>query len=399
MNHQYQPRPLPTEFKKVQHNSGHYYIGAVDQNFGHYGQRPTYGQFQSQRGQLEEYQYSAPNGVDYKMGTAIYQYPVEQGLFSSGSPTSTIKSGPQKRKRGGEGAKVRKEKMRKLASKPLAEKLPGPLSDLTKGLHHVEIKDMRKWVNRSLEDRRAENSIRFGYVTRPMNSFMLYRSAYSERCKKWCKAHCHQVVSTVAGQSWPLEPKAIRDEFAEYARIDKENHALANPDYHFRPQKANKSKKVEVEKGEWKYLQEAEENVAEKLAEKVEEKGEEQFKLPMDEEGSTLWDLVNFEPFPVESAGWLVPKDAAEKKTPKGMENSATLDWDPVLFQSPELDSPTVGDFSGISRDVEPSNNDDGGVDTGERGDDLGAPLSPLLNPEDWEEFMRSVGEDLYPPY
>ena len=72
---------------------------------------------------------------------------------------------------------------------------------------------MQKWVNQSSEERREENLIRVGYVTRPMNSFMLYRLAYSERCKQGCKAYCHQAVSTVAGQSWPLEPKAIRDMF------------------------------------------------------------------------------------------------------------------------------------------------------------------------------------------
>ena len=396
MNHQYQSPPLTTEFNKVQHNLGHNYIGAVNQNFGHYVQGPTYGQIQGQRDPLEQ-----------------YHYPVEQGLFSSGSPTSTIKSGPQKRNRGGEGAgepkgaKVRKEKTRKLSSKPLAEKLPGPLSELTKGLHHVEIRDMGKWVKRSLEERREENSIRVGYVTRPMNSFMLYRSAYSERCKQWCKAYCHQAVSTVAGQSWPLEPKAIRDEFAEYAKIEKENHALANPDYHFRPQKANKSKKVEVERGEWVYMQEVE--VAEKVAEKVEEKkveeekGEEEFELPMnEEEGSSIWDLVNFEPFPVESAGWFAPKDAAEKgipKIPKGMENRGTLEWDPFPFQSPELDSPTFGELSGISQEAELSSNDDGDMDTGEGDDYMGESLSPFLTLEDWEEFMRGVGDNLYPPY
>ncbi len=39
-------------------------------------------------------------------------------------------------------------------------------------------------------------------------------------------------------------------------RIEKENHALANPDYHKRPQKAVKSKKAEVE-GEEEELREA----------------------------------------------------------------------------------------------------------------------------------------------
>ncbi len=62
---------------------------------------------------------------------------------------------------------------------------------------------------------------------------------------------------------------------------------------------------------------------------------------------------------------------------------------------------PTFGEFSGISRDFEPSHDDDEGMNTGEgRGDDLAEPLSPfIINPEDWKEFMRAVGEDRYSPY
>ncbi len=204
----------------------------------------------------------------------MHQYPNQQLLASS--PSST-QSRPQKRKRreasvsanstprskGVKGLSPRKDKKRKQAAKPQIQQLPAPLSELTKDNEHVEIKDMSQWVNRSLETRRAENSKRVGYVTRPMNSFMLYRSAYSERCKHWCKANNHQVVSTVAGQSWPMESKAIRDEFAEYARIERENHALANPDYRFRPHKAKKAKKSQVESdeelSEFEYSEEEEE--------------------------------------------------------------------------------------------------------------------------------------------
>lgn len=70
-----------------------------------------------------------------------------------------------------------------------------------------------------------------------MNSFMLYRSAYAERTKHWGAQNNHQVVSAVAGQSWPLEPKEIRELYEEYARIERDNHAAAHPGYKFSPSK------------------------------------------------------------------------------------------------------------------------------------------------------------------
>ena len=95
----------------------------------------------------------------------------------------------------------------------------------------------------------------------------------------------------------------------------------------------------------------------EKAGEKVEE---EEFELPEDEEeGTTAWDYVNFEPFPFESTGCFASKSAARKEIPKGGKSWGTLDWDPVMVQSLKLDSPTFGDFSGISRDAEHSNDDD----------------------------------------
>ena len=135
------------------------------------------------------------------------------------------------------------KKARKQESRVQIPRLTRPLSELTASHEHIPIKDMSTWVNRSVATRLAENFKRGNYVTRPMNSFMLYRSAYSERTKFWCAQNNHQVVSTVSGQSWPLEPSPIRDQYAEYARLERENHAAANPTYRFRPHKNKKSKK------------------------------------------------------------------------------------------------------------------------------------------------------------
>jgi hypothetical protein len=78
---------------------------------------------------------------------------------------------------------------------------------------------------------------------------MLYRSAYAERAKSWCSQNNHQVVSSVAGESWPLEPPGIRELYNEYAKIERINHQNAHPTYKFSPSKA--AAPARKRKGEW----------------------------------------------------------------------------------------------------------------------------------------------------
>jgi len=99
---------------------------------------------------------------------------------------------------------------------------------------------MSAWVNRSIEERMAEVHRRKGNIARPMNSFMLYRSAYADRVKQFCKENNHQVVSRVAGASWPLEPKEIREYYERLALEERDNHAAAHPGYKFAPNKSAK---------------------------------------------------------------------------------------------------------------------------------------------------------------
>lgn len=115
-----------------------------------------------------------------------------------------------------------------------------PLSVLTRD-YKTPLKDMGAHVHRSVERRRAEVEGNKGHVPRPMNSFMLYRSAYAERAKQFCKENNHQVVSQVTGASWPLEPKEVRGLYENYALLERDNHAAAHPEYKFAP---NKSKRV-----------------------------------------------------------------------------------------------------------------------------------------------------------
>lgn len=114
-------------------------------------------------------------------------------------------------------------------------KLTQPLSELTKDLQNYPIKDMAGWVHRPAAVRISESSKRNGYVTRPMNSFFLYRLAYADRTKAWCARNDHTVISAVSGQSWPLEPKHIREKYTTLATIERKNHRETYPDYKFSP--------------------------------------------------------------------------------------------------------------------------------------------------------------------
>ncbi|KAK6511922.1 hypothetical protein TWF481_000826 [Arthrobotrys musiformis] len=133
--------------------------------------------------------------------------------------------------------KKRKPPAASRAEKPKVPKLDRPLSELTKDFDTLPIRDMERWVHRSVEERRREVEKRDGHVARPMNSFMLYRSAFAERTKQWCLQNNHQVVSSVSGASWPLEPAWIREKYNELARIERINHQAAHPGYKFSPSK------------------------------------------------------------------------------------------------------------------------------------------------------------------
>ena len=142
-------------------------------------------------------------------------------------------------------AKSRRAKKGK-AEKPKTPKLNAPLSVLTKDMTNIPVKDMEGWVNRTEDVRKKEVEKRKGYVTRPMNSFMLYRSAYAERTKQWCLQNNHQIVSSVSGESWPLEPQELRDHYNELAKTERTNHQKAHPTYKFSPSKpgsANRKRK------------------------------------------------------------------------------------------------------------------------------------------------------------
>ncbi|KAF1943276.1 HMG box protein [Clathrospora elynae] len=180
----------------------------------------------------------------------------EQGLFSPPTPSSvndddsirrTTRSGQavpasSPPRRNGSSPRLKATPKAKKAKgaksdKHQTPKLIAPLSILTRELAHIPVKNMEEWVNRSAETRRKEAEKRNGYITRPMNSFMLYRSAFAERAKSWCLQNNHQIVSSVAGESWPMEPPETRELYNEYAKIERINHQNAHPTYKFSPSK------------------------------------------------------------------------------------------------------------------------------------------------------------------
>lgn len=156
---------------------------------------------------------------------------------ASPRPKATPKAKKPKKPKAGKG------------DKPVTPRLIAPLSILTAELAHIPVKNMEEWVNRPADVRREEAEKRNGYITRPMNSFMLYRSAYAERAKSWCAQNNHQIVSSVAGESWPLEPPGIRELYNEYAKIERINHQNAHPAYKFSPSKA--AAPPRKRKGKW----------------------------------------------------------------------------------------------------------------------------------------------------
>jgi hypothetical protein len=109
----------------------------------------------------------------------------------------------------------------------------------------MKLGDTEAKVRRSAEQRQEEvNSKKNnGKIPRPMNSFMLYRSAYAERVKEYCKEGNHQIISQVTGASWALEPQSVKAVYEKFAEIDRQNHQNAHPGYKFAPNKNNAARK------------------------------------------------------------------------------------------------------------------------------------------------------------
>ncbi|KAI1328292.1 hypothetical protein F5Y16DRAFT_419975 [Xylariaceae sp. FL0255] len=189
-------------------------------------------------------------GMTTRSGRAIMRVPGSQTLTR---PARIEKSSPKPRT-----TRRKAKKMNDAFGDDQALQLAAPLSVLVKNITNITDTDIEAYVKRSPEERRNEVAqSKTGKVKRPMNAFMLYRKAYQNRTKEWKKhddirrraerasegkpekGHDnHQVISQVCGISWNMEPQELRDWFDNLAKIERNNHKLAFPDYKFAPAKA-----------------------------------------------------------------------------------------------------------------------------------------------------------------
>ena len=151
-------------------------------------------------------------------------------------------------------AKARSQRSRKRKDGKEKNKisLPGPMSEVTKG-SKVSVEDTLAFVNRSIDDRKKEvEAKKDKKIPRPMNSFLLYRKAYQERIKEWTDQKNHQKVSEVAAASWQgYESVELKNRYADYAKLERDNHHLAWPNWKFKPKKGpNKRKENESDMGD-----------------------------------------------------------------------------------------------------------------------------------------------------
>lgn len=184
-----------------------------------------------------------PEKPKMHMGNTIVHTPplmADESISMMGSPPTYSPSGhrasPPKAKLGRSPRERHNRSRRGTNSAGKVVQLSAPLSELTAHMINIPLRDMDAWVNRSTEERLKEKAQK-GKVARPMNSFMLYRSAYAERSKRFLSQNNHQVVSTAAGMSWKMEPAHIRDKYEELARIERDAHSRAHPTYKFKPNK------------------------------------------------------------------------------------------------------------------------------------------------------------------
>lgn len=109
-----------------------------------------------------------------------------------------------------------------------------PMSVTAAHLVHIPIRDMHAYAHRSAEERREEVETK-NKISRPMNAFMMYRSAYAERAKALINQRNYQVVNSAIADSWAVETEEIKNHYRDMANIEKGNHQRTFPEYKFKP--------------------------------------------------------------------------------------------------------------------------------------------------------------------
>ncbi|KAL2801884.1 hypothetical protein BJX63DRAFT_141171 [Aspergillus granulosus] len=131
-----------------------------------------------------------------------------------------------------------KRRKSKVADRAIVDGVLGgrALSLLTKGRSFPPVGNTGAYVSRPTK-KRLEEKERRNKIPRPMNSFMLYRQAYSERIKALTGRGDPQFLSRVAGSSWALETNEVKAEYAQWATLEAENHKKAYPGWKFKTKK------------------------------------------------------------------------------------------------------------------------------------------------------------------
>ena len=113
-----------------------------------------------------------------------------------------------------------------------------PLSQL-RASFDVPVRDILGHIKRPTCVRQAEAACRDRKkqaVPRPLNSFMLYRWAYTDLIQAVGRWKCsNQLISGIAGDSWRAETEDVREEFRQFAEMDRGEHKKAWPWYEYKP--------------------------------------------------------------------------------------------------------------------------------------------------------------------
>ncbi|KAI1181445.1 hypothetical protein F5B17DRAFT_452400 [Nemania serpens] len=136
-------------------------------------------------------------------------------------------------------ASRRQQPKRKVMPLQPGEQLSKPLSKLALEMPHVPKFDMdaflRRGANKRVQQKGVGEEIK---ISRPVNPFILYRRAYYLHAKALCKSGCTaQTLSRMIGASYRSEDKTVKDQFARYAEIEKEQHYRYFPNYKFSPKR------------------------------------------------------------------------------------------------------------------------------------------------------------------
>ncbi|KAI0202119.1 hypothetical protein F4808DRAFT_79142 [Astrocystis sublimbata] len=159
------------------------------------------------------------------------------------SPTRRLQELPPPRSRARPRAKLSKKQKspnkKRLPGDAKAEaKLVKPLSALAADFPDAQAKmlDIREFVRRGAEERtRAPSRGKPETISRPLNPFLLYRKAYHPVAMALADNNNNATVSVLVGLSWHRETKAVKSEFAELGRVERQEHTTLFPHYTFSP--------------------------------------------------------------------------------------------------------------------------------------------------------------------